>query len=257
LKAEDHRPHVPEFIIGGAPRSGTTWLYHLLDKHPEVYMAKPTKPEPKFFLRDDLYARGIDHYLSTWFADIGTAKIAGEKSTNYLESPTAAARMREHLPGVKLVFILRDPVERAFSNYLWSRMANLEQESFTTALALEAQREKDVPEKLRFARPHAYFSRGLYAELLQVYYELFPREQILCLRYEDIAGDAGALACRLHEFLGVTPRPGDADGLGVINPSTGSTEEFTEDIRRELRARYAEPNRRLTALIGPHFQGWP
>jgi len=58
----------PTFLIAGAPRSGTTWLYHLLDRHPEVYMAKPVRPEPKFFLVDELYERGLQHYIDTWFA---------------------------------------------------------------------------------------------------------------------------------------------------------------------------------------------
>jgi hypothetical protein len=53
---------LPDFIIGGAPRSGTTWLYELLDRHPDVHMAKPLAPEPKFFLRDDEYARGLRYY---------------------------------------------------------------------------------------------------------------------------------------------------------------------------------------------------
>ena len=59
---------LPDFIIGGAPRSGTTWLYWLLDRHPEIYMASPVKPEPKFFLVDHLYEKGLRFYADTWFA---------------------------------------------------------------------------------------------------------------------------------------------------------------------------------------------
>jgi len=83
----------PTFIIAGAPRSGTTWLYELLDRHPDVFMAKPARPEPKFFLVDELYGRGIQHYFDTWFAGAEAYPAAGEKSTNYLESPAAARRM--------------------------------------------------------------------------------------------------------------------------------------------------------------------
>ncbi len=110
---------LPEFIIGGAPRSGTTWLYELLDRHPDVHMAKPVKPEPKFFLRDDEYGKGLEYYANRWFADVEDGKIAGEKSTDYLESPSAAARIARDLPHVKLIFVLREPVARAYSNYLW------------------------------------------------------------------------------------------------------------------------------------------
>ncbi|HXD73859.1 MAG TPA: sulfotransferase, partial [Vicinamibacterales bacterium] len=95
---------LPEFIIGGAPRSGTTWLYRLLDRHPDVRMAKPLSPEPKFFLRDDEYAKGLRYYSDRWFADVDASKVAGEKSTDYLENATAASRIARDLPRVRLIF---------------------------------------------------------------------------------------------------------------------------------------------------------
>src|SRR5438874_9396950 len=148
---------LPDFIIGGAPRSGTTWLYHLLDRHPDVYMAAPVTPEPKFFLVDRLYEKGLAYYASQWFAGAGNSRLAGEKSTDYLESGAAAKRIARDLPRVKLVFILREPVDRAYSNYLWTRMNGLETEDFQTALRLESERERTLPEKWKFARPFSYF----------------------------------------------------------------------------------------------------
>jgi len=248
---------LPDFIIGGAPRSGTTWLYWVLDQHPGIYMAKPVTPEPKFFLVDHLYEKGLRFYSDTWFAANGDARLAGEKTTNYLESAVAADRIARDLPGRKLIFILREPADRAYSNYLWSRMNGLETEDFQTALRLEEQRQHDLPERLRFARPFSYFSRGLYADLLAPYFERFPREHILILRFEDIAARAESIARRMHAFLGVSPRPDDARGDLVINPSEKTGATFDEDVRRELRARYAEPNRRLAAMLGPDFEPWP
>jgi hypothetical protein len=244
---------LPDFVIGGAPRSGTTWLYLLLEKHPDVFLAKPLRPEPKFFLVDETYRRGIDYYSSTWFSDAPPGAVAGEKSSNYLESPVAAARLHEHMPDIRLVFILREPASRAWSNYLWSKMNGLEHEDFETALALEEQREATCPDHLRFARPHAYFSRGLYAELLEPYLAGFGPDSILVLRYEDIGTAAGPLAKQLHRFLGVPSRPQDAEDVGVANPSTG--EEPPLQVMADLRQRYREPNRRLQNLLG-QFQGW-
>ena len=249
-------PQAPEFLIAGAPRCGTTWLYHLLDCHPGVYMAKPVRPEPKFFLVDETYARGLDWYLSTWFAEVPAGRMAGEKSTNYFESPQAAARIAEHLPNVKLVFIFRDPVERAWSNYCWSRMNGMENESFERALELEPKREKDCPAPLRFSRPYAYFSRGLYAEQLRPWFERFPREQICLLTYEDIAVDPEDLAVRLHRFLGLEPRGGDAAGLGAINPSESDGLQLAEATRRDLAARYTQPNAELAGLADFDVTGW-
>jgi hypothetical protein len=248
---------LPDFIIGGAPRSGTTWLYELLDRHPDVYMARPLKPEPKFFLVDHVYDKGLKFYADTWFAAAGHAGLAGEKSTDYLESAAAAERIARDLPRVKLVFILREPAQRAYSNYLWSRLNGLETEDFETALRLEAAREKDLPERLRFARPFSYFSRGLYADLLAPYLQRFTRERMLILRFEDIRVRAGDLAERVHRFLRVSPRPGDADGLGVVNPSEKHGVTLDEAVHRDLLARYAEPNRRLAAILGPDFEPWP
>lgn len=246
----------PDFIIGGAPRSGTTWLYELLDRHPDVYMAKPVKPEPKFFLVDDLYQHGLEWYCARWFADAPTDRKAGEKSTDYLESRAAAERIARDLPAVKLIFILREPAERAFSNFAWTRMNGLETETFATALALEEERERTLPERWKFARPFSYFSRGLYADLLAEYLTRFPREQLLVLKFEDIERDPAALAERLHRFVGVTPRPADANGLGVINPSEKRGETMDEAVRRTLRDRYEEPNRRLARILGPDFTIW-
>jgi hypothetical protein len=247
---------LPDFIIGGAPRSGTTWLYWLLDRHPAVRMAKPLAPEPKFFLVDDLYEKGLEHYASTWFAGIDRGLMAGEKSTDYLESPIAAARIARDLPVVKLIFILREPVERAYSNYLWTRMNGLERESFETALALEEQRERELPARLRFARPYSYFSRGLYADLLRPYLDGFNAGQLLVVRFEDILDRPERLATQVHRFLGVDERPADSADLGVINPSVKGETPLDPRIRQELRARYEEPNRRLAALLGPAFDAW-
>jgi hypothetical protein len=244
---------LPDFVIGGAARSGTTWLYRLLERHPAIYMARPVKPEPKFFLIDELYAKGLAHYSRTWFAGVAETAVAGEKSTNYLESAAAAERLAADLPRVKLVFILREPVSRAWSNYAWSRMNGLETEDFATALSREAERERTLPERLRFARPFSYFSRGLYADMLRPYFDRFPRDRILILKFERIASEPGRLAADVHAFLDVEPRPGDADRLDVINPSDAPSIEIPEEARRELCARYGEPNRRLAALLGPEF----
>ena len=247
---------LPDFIIGGAPRSGTTWLYELLARHPSVYMARPVKPEPKFFLVDDLYRNGLRWYADRWFAGAPLDRVAGEKSTDYLESAPAAERIARDLPAVKLVFILREPAARAYSNFLWTRMNGLETEEFATALALEAERERTLPERWRFARPFSYFSRGLYAELLEPYLDRFPRERVLVLRFEDIQERTTEVADRLHRFLGIAPRPDDADGIGVINPSEKRGEALDEALKCDLQARYADANRRLTALLGPDFRLW-
>jgi len=219
-------------------------------------MAKPLKPEPKFFLRDDEYAKGLEYYSKKWFDGVASSKIAGEKSTDYLESADAAVRIAESLPHVKLIFLLREPVSRAYSNYLWSKMNGLETEEFATALQREAERERELPERLKFTRPFSYFSRGLYADLLEPYFERFMARQLFVARYEDIAERPSAVADAVHRFLGVAPRPSDVEGLGVINPSARDVNGLPDTVQRELSERYVEPNHRLATLLGPAFPMW-
>lgn len=247
---------LPDFIIGGAPRSGTTWLYSVLDLHPSVYLAKPTRPEPKFFLLDDSFAKGLEYYAEKWFAGCGPGKIAGEKSTNYLESSLVSKRIAESLPGVKLLFVLREPASRAYSNYLWSRMNGLETDDFINALELEEHRQQNIAPHLHYARPHAYFSRGLYAEMLLPYFEKFPRGQILCLKYEDISDKPREFIAQVHRFLGVEVRPSDADEVGVVNAAESDEQELSSEVEQLLRERYAPHNRNLAELLEDQFEVW-
>jgi len=251
-------PRLPDFVVGGAPRSGTTWLHSLLDRHPRVRMARPARPEPKFFLVDEVYAKGLGHYAATWFRDVPDGSLAGEKSSNYLESAAAAERIRECLPGARMVFVLREPAERAWSNWRWSRKNGMEdEEDFARSLDLEARRERECPAHLRFSRPHAYYSRGLYADLLGPWFERFHRDRVLCLAFDDVVRTPRDVAARVHRFLGLEERPGDADGLPAENAAGG--EEGgppIDDAMRRLREAYAGPNRRLAALLGPGFAPW-
>lgn len=246
---------LPDFIIGGAPRSGTTWLTAALDRHPEIWIAKPVQPEPKFFLVDELYAEGLEAYSRRWFVNAPDAAVVGEKSTNYLESPVAAQRIATDLPGVKLVFVLREPTERALSNYRWSVMNGMEKEDFVTALTLEAQREDDLVPELKYARPHAYFSRGRYAHMLRPYYDRFPREQILVIRFEDLAADPGQTTARVHDFLRVPARPELAVDMEGINASTSDRQVDPRALAR-LREAYEPTVTELAELIGPSFVPW-
>ena len=135
-------------------------------------------------------------------------------------------------------------------------MNGLEKETFERALDLEEEREAKVAAEHRFSRPHAYFSRGLYADLLQPWFALFARERILCLRFEDILENAGDVAARVQRFLELPQRREDAQGLGAVNTSEADTAGLALEARARLASRYAGPSRRLCALLGPDFGTW-
>ena len=223
---------LPDFIIAGAPRCATTWLAEMLNRHPYISMAVPLKPEPKFFLVDDLFARGIEYYSQTWFEGLPANHLVGEKSTNYLESSEAAQRIFEHLPCVRLIFILRNPVDRAYSNYLWSAKNGLENESFPRALELEEKRNLILPDNFKYSRPFSYFSRGLYAQMLNPYFILFPRKSILILRYEDLLDDSEKFVDAVFDFLGVHPSPQHTGTLGIVNSARSALSVSIPRIRQ-------------------------
>lgn len=246
---------IPDFIIAGAPRSGTTWLYKMLDSHSEVYMASPVSPEPKFFLVDYLFNKGIDYYSSTWFSNIDDSIICGEKSTNYMENEYVALRIFKSLPDVKLIFILREPVARAFSNYKWSCMHGLETEPFEKAIQIETCREQEYKMSHRFSRPFSYFSRGLYYQHLLPYFNLFKRNQILVTRFEDIIEQPKELTKKICNFLQISIEESFFN-FGVVNPSKKENLILPKPLQTKLEQAYLIPNSQLKTLLDNDFKIW-
>ena len=110
---------------------------------------------------------------------------------------------------------------------------------------------------MRYARPHAYFSRGLYAEHLARFFARFPREQILVLRYEDIVARPEGIAAAFQRFIGVAEIPGLARDLGPINATKAPSPELVPKVlRRRLAERYSTANARLEILLGSNFDTW-
>ena len=228
----------------------------MLDQHPDIYMAKPGAPEPKFFLVDDEYRKGLEYYSQKYFAKAGGRQAVGEKSTNYLESSVAASRIREAVPAVKLVFAIRNPLERAYSNYLWSRKNGLETLSFEEAVEKEETREAQYALAHRYSRPFSYVSRGMYAELLKPYFDLFTLEQLKVVFLEEIEARTKATLDDLCRYLGVRPLPDDTVLPSRVNSARDGNEQMTERTREKLRDIYREPNRRLAELLSRDLSLW-
>ncbi len=247
---------LPTFIVAGSPRSGTTYLYHLLDHHSGIYMAKPRAPEPKFFLVDEEYAKGLDYYSQRFFAAGSSIAVRGEKSANYLESSVVPQRMQRDLPGVKLIFVLRDPVERAYSNYLWSKRNGHETLSFEDALEQESIRENHYEPRVRFARPFSLKSRGFYAQLLQPYLDRFTREQIKIVLHDDIVARPRQLAAELMTFVGVPAISPPVDFAEHVNTAREDRQTIPLQAKRQLQELFAEPNRQLETIIQRDLSHW-
>ncbi|NOZ73057.1 MAG: sulfotransferase [Chloroflexi bacterium] len=249
--------NLPTFIIAGAPRCGTSYLYEMCAAHPEVYMARPRVPEPKFFLVDEEYKKGLDYYTKKYYAAAQGYKAVGEKSTYYLEDPRVAERIHSNMPDIRLVFILRNPVERTFSNYLWSRKNGIETLSFEEALLRESEREASYEPRFRYVRPFSYMSRGMYARLLAPYFARFRRSQILVLFFDELTTAPETLAHTLFRFLGVTPRSQLAFEFGQKINSARRPQDTTPPLAAAfLHGVFFRPNQELAALLGQDLSHW-
>jgi hypothetical protein len=248
------------FFIVGAQRSGTTYLYQLLDSHPEIEMAVPVRPEPKFFLRDDLFERGLSYYDTTFFVGKPGARLRGEKTVSYMESDKAAQRISQCYPGAQIVFVLRDPIERALSHYWFSVENGVEGLPLERALLPESEQRNTSRWGALSMSPFAYLQRGCYLLDMARYEMLFGRERLHVLLYEELTQS-------LRPFRAL------CEGLGVSGSFTPAAKERPSNLRntqgeappRAVRARLAayfeEPTEALAAKygldVGVWTRNWP
>ncbi len=204
---------LPDFLVAGVPKAGTTALHAALSRHPGLYLS-PIK-EPKFFLTDGPpSAKGgpgdaLTYREHVWRRDRYEAlfdaappgTLRGESTPLYLYDRAALRRIRGMIPGVRLIVVVRDPVERAHSNWthLWS--AGLEPVGdFVRACA-----EEDSRIAAGWASFWHYTGLGMYGRQLGCAFSLFPRNQVLVLRYRLLVDSPGAALDRICAFLGVQP----------------------------------------------------
>jgi len=228
------KDNLPAFIIGGAPRSGTTYLATGLARHPQVRMAQPLIPEPKVFMT---YEQSESFYFDRYralFDGAPQAAICGEKTSYYLESSQARDLIHKLLPEVRLLFIVREPVARAYSNYLWTRKNGLETLSFEDAIASEGRVSPLPPEKA-YVRPFDYLSRSHYAALARPYLNLFGPDRVRFLLYEDIALRPARLWEEIQMFLGLAPVAWKILDAGVVNSASDSGDAIRSETLADLR----------------------
>ena len=155
------------FIIAGAQRSGTTYLYEVLDEHPEICMSKPVKPEPKYFIEKKKEDLILERYHKSFFNHCSDkTKIFGEKSTSYYERKESVELIAHLLPEVKIIFLLRNPVERAVSNYFFSINNGLEDRSIEEVF-LKNKIHPKIDLNNISVNPYNYLGRGEYIQFIE------------------------------------------------------------------------------------------
>lgn len=237
---------LPNFLIIGAHKSGTTSLYRYLNQHPDVYMSQVK--EPAYFVYEGDKVKYQEFDGSPWrsrfitledyealFEGVQSEVAVGEASTLYLYHPRAPLRIKEHIPDAKLIAILRNPVDRAYSNYQFARMQGREPLG-TFREALEAEEERITA---GWAPLWHYTKKGFYSEQITRYRAIFPEDQLRIYLYDDLRFEPDRLVHDIFDFLGVNSE---------VRVQTGETYNVT---RQPRYVSFYTLLRRGARLIGP------
>lgn len=188
-----------DFIVIGTQKAGTTALYHYLTKHPQIAMS--SKKELHYFCQDDgsVGAHTYEKYHEYFVMD--NNKTEGEITPDYIGHIHCPKRIYEYNPNIKLILILRNPIDRAYSHWNMARNFFKEKHSFAFCVLLDAI--KSLKSKLNTNITTTYFRKGLYSFQINNYYRYFKKEQLLILKYEDYTSDQEEQLKIIFEFLGI------------------------------------------------------
>ena len=276
---------LPSFFIMGTQKGGTTSLHTWLQRHPDVFL--PAEPqEIHFFDLEENYRRGLDWYERLFRGAEGHAAV-GQTSPLYMYWDGVAERIARAVPQARLIFLLRNPTERAYSHY-WHQVKR-GNESLPFGRAIEQE-----PDRLRkgavYKRRYSYLDRGRYAAQIDRFRALFPPERMLFLKFDELRSERRAVLRRAADFIGVDPErfPEDvfsappensarlpksirlqrlggavrdiAPKLGHlidrVNLQPARYPRLDQETRERLSATFAGERRRLSELTGLSFEEW-
>lgn len=252
----------PDLLVVGAKRSGTTFLWSALLDHPQVMPTVPAAQHvksPHWFTRHrglpEAWYRG--HFPTTLarrrHAAAHGAAVTVEADPLYLWDPRVATDARALLPGARVVVLLRDPVDRAYSHYRERTKAGVEGVDFARALEVEGARLAGEPERMAADRSYyarawdwySYRARGEYAPQVARWLEAYGEERVLVLRSEDLYADPAATLARVQDFAGLQRR---APGSTRRNTAPGS--DVDPEVAAALRDHFEPHNKELARLLG-------
>ena len=217
---------LPDFVIIGAAKCGTSTLYHYLMRHPQVFMSTPK--EPSFFAVDGMYGKGLEWYASL-FEAATPDQVCGEASTNYTNYPFyqhSAERLASHLPRAKLIYLMREPVERAYSHYV---------QLIKNARARNPEHKVEETFEQAIQRSSRVLDASDYMLQIEQYLRFYQREAFLFLLLSDLRERPREALRRVCEFIGV-----DSEFDLVANNAVVSN-QTQADAYWVVRSRLMEP----------------
>jgi len=245
----------PTFLIIGAQKCGTTSLFYYLSQHPQLNL--PALKEIHFF--DLEYERGIDWYYRSFPKNpFLHNKLTGEASPYYLFHPLVPERVFKHLPKIKIIVLLRNPVDRAYSQYNHQRkLGNEPIQSFEEAIINEELRISEEEEKLKLGilkeshafRRYSYIKRGLYSVQIERWLQYFTMSQMLFIKSEDFFECPNSVLNEVYDFLKIRrilPQ-------SLTPQNTNDYPEIDFNTRENLRSYFEVDSKKLKALLGEKF----
>jgi len=253
---------LPQFIIIGGQKCGTTFLYDRLNQHPDVrpcLFDALNDGEIHYFHRR--FCEGPDWYRAFFPSQNGhdSAPVFSGEASGYIYYPHAPARIRALIPDARLIALLRNPVDRAYSHYQHEARLGFESLSFAEAidreperLTGEYERVKADPSYFSFNRNHfSYLERGIYADQLPWWWEVFPKEHLMIVQSEQLYREPQATLQSITEFTGLpswTPPP-------YSGHKSYGYEKLDDALRQSLRKFFKPHNERLFNMLGVDY-GW-
>jgi Sulfotransferase domain len=243
----------PDFLIVGAQKAGTTVLHQLINQHPQVVKKRN---EVHFF--DANFDRGVEWYQNQFKKRPSSSHLIGDKSPYYIFHPFVPERVYSLYPKVKIIVLLRNPVDRAYSQYWMNIRIGKEDEnvSFEEAIAAEPARIAGEYEKLRDPsytgsayRRYSYLARGVYVDQIKNWLNYFPKEQMLILSSTDLRNSPKEVLKRCFSFLSLPQHP-----IILSDPEKHSDyEPMNSKTRKQLAAYFLPYNKALEELLDREF----
>jgi hypothetical protein len=249
--SERHKIDKLDFIIAGAQKCGTTALHYFLHKHRHITLGD--QQEMHFFDNDEFFAQSPPDYeaLHRHFPPVARSTIAGECTPHYLYYRPAMERIWNYNPRIKLLILLRNPVERAFAHWNMQRFKGREPLDFLDAVTNEKNRVMwDSPLQ---SRRFSYVGRGFYFEQLERVWKFFPKEQVKIIKFEEFRVNNRETLNSISEFLGVKPRR-------IIRSKDRNVVPYdramSSDERKYLYGIFAEEIVRVERMLGWDCSDW-
>lgn len=255
----DSRRNLPDFLIVGAMKAGTSTLAHYLRQHPQIYMPDS---ELHFFDKDKNFNKGVDWYKEK-FEKGKEGQLIGEKTPTYSYLPECPERIADIIPDVQLIWIFRDPVDRAYSNYWHAVNAGIERLSFKEAIEKEERRvENNVF--------YGYKKRSRYVEQVNRYLEYFSKENMCFLFFKNLIRERDRELARAYEFLNIPQdSPESAKKNKTFRPNSitfqyfirkffgrGKFYSFFDRLNHSINLEYPKMEPKVHSNLVKHFESY-